>query len=91
MLPETERKSYDKAIKALKKRSCPVDIEELHSLKFHTGVQGDEKLGIDIQKLGHKAFPTMKGKKFIKGHSHLSSSSCQVAEEAGSSLSNRIV
>ena len=73
MLPEAERKSYDEAIKALKKRFCPVDIEELRGLEFHTRVQGDEsieQLGIDIQKLGHKAFPTMKGKEFdriIKG------------------------
>ena len=50
-----------------------MDIEELRSLEFHTKVQGDEsieQLGIDIQKLGHKAFPTMKGKEFdhiIKG------------------------
>ena len=38
---------------------------ELWGLEFHTKVQGDEsieQLGIDIQKLGHKAFPTMKGK-----------------------------
>lgn len=72
MLPEAERTSYDEAIKALKKRFRPVDIEELRGLEFHTRVQGDEsieKLGINIQKLGHKAFPTMKGKEFdrIKG------------------------
>lgn len=73
MLPESERKSYDETIKALKKRFRPVDIEELRGLEFHTRVQGDEsieKLGIDIQKLGHKAFPTMKGKEFdriVKG------------------------
>ena len=73
MLPESERKSYDEAIKALKKRFRQIDIEELRSLEFHTRVQGDElieKLGIDIQKLGHKAFPTMKGKEFdriVKG------------------------
>ena len=50
-----------------------MDIEELRGLEFHTRVQGDEsieKLDIDIQKLGHKAFTTMKGKEFdciVKG------------------------
>ena len=35
MLTEEERKSYDLAVKALKKRFRPNDIEELRGLEFH--------------------------------------------------------
>ena len=69
------RNSYDKAVKALKKRFRPVDIEELRirGLEFHHRVQGEEsvkQLGIVLQKLCHKAFPSINGKEFdliIKG------------------------
>ena len=70
MLSKAKRRCYDDAIKALKSDF----VQELQGLEFHTRVQSDEsieQLGIDIQKLGHKAFPTMKGKDFdriIKGH-----------------------
>ena len=51
----------------LKKRFKPVDIEELKSIEFHQKMQGTEsveKLGISLQKLAHKAFPTTTGSEF---------------------------
>ena len=35
---------YKEAIKSLKKRFCPVDIEELRGLEFHTRIQGNESI-----------------------------------------------
>ena len=53
---------------ALRKRFQPADIEELRGLDFHHRMQGDgetvEQLGISIQQLGCKAFPTISGKDF---------------------------
>ena len=52
---------------ALKKRFRPIAIEELRGCDFHHRVQGDEsieQLGMDIQKLGHKAFPSLEGRDF---------------------------
>ena len=54
MLSEEERKSYDEAIKVLKKRFRPIDIEELRGLEFHRKIQDSEtieQLGIDLQSL----------------------------------------
>ena len=51
---------------ALKKRFRPIAIEELRGWEFHR-VQGDEsvkQLGMDLQKLGHKAFPSLEGRDF---------------------------
>ena len=44
-----------------------VDIEELRGLEFHYESQGNElveQLGISLQQLGRKAFPSMSGKEF---------------------------
>lgn len=62
------------AITALGKRFRPSDIKELCRLKFHHKTYGDEsidQLGITIQQLGRKAFPSISGKDFnrlLKGH-----------------------
>ena len=67
MLPETERDTMAHAVVALKQRFRPVDIEELRGLEFHRHMQGTEtikQLGITIQRLGRKAFPSTAGKEF---------------------------
>jgi hypothetical protein len=59
------KSSYSRAVASLKKRFRSVEIEELKGLEFHHRVQGEEsieQLGMDIQKLGRKAFPSMAGK-----------------------------
>ena len=66
-LPEDERSNYDKATQSLKKWFRTGDIEELRGLEFHHRTQGSEtveQLGIDLQRLGRKAFPSSKGKEF---------------------------
>ena len=68
MLSEEERKSYDEAIKALKKLFHPIDIEELQlrGLEFHRKMQDSEiieQLGIDLQSLARRAFPELRGGK----------------------------
>ena len=65
MLPEEDRSDFDKAVSALGQRFKPVDIEELRGLEFHHKTQGGESvehLGISLQQLGRKAFPSMSGK-----------------------------
>ena len=67
MLPKEDKSSYAKAVDALKKRFRSVEIEELKGLEFHRRVQGEEsieQLGMDLQKLGRKAFPAIQGKEF---------------------------
>ena len=67
MLPKEDKSSYSRAVGALKKRFRSVEIEELKGLEFHRRVQGEEsieQLGMDLQKLGHKAFPATEGKEF---------------------------
>ena len=74
MLPKEDKSSYTHAVASLKKRFRSVEIEELKGLEFHRRVQGEEsieKLGMDIQKLGRKAFRSTEGKKLdrlLKGH-----------------------
>ena len=61
MLPEGEKTSYSRVIIALQKRFCSLDIKELRGLEFHQLMQDKqsvEELGIELQKLGRKAFPT---------------------------------
>ena len=73
MLSKDVRSNYDQVIVALKKRFRSVEIAELKGMEFHRRVQGDEtieKLGMDLQKLGQKAFPSMEGKeldRMLKG------------------------
>ena len=67
MLPDAESSNIESAITALGKRFEPKDIEELRGLEFHHKTQGDEnidQLGICIQQLGRKAFPSIVGKDF---------------------------
>ena len=67
MLPSTECSDVESAIKALSNRFKPRDIEELRGLEFHHKTQGNEsidQLGISIQQLGRKAFPSIVGKDF---------------------------
>lgn len=67
MLPEAEKSSYTRVIVALQKRFCSLDIEELRGLEFHQLMQDKqsvEELGIELQKLGRKAFPTSGMKEF---------------------------
>ena len=66
-LPEDERSNYDKATQSLKKWFRTGDIKELRGLEFHHRTQGSEtveQLGIDLQRLGRKAFPSSQGKEF---------------------------
>ena len=64
---------YSAAVEYLKKRFKPVDIEELKGMEFHQKVQSTEtveELGICLQKLCRKAFPSIGGKefdRFLKG------------------------
>ena len=73
MLPKEKKSSYKEAVDALKKRFRSVEIEELKGLEFHRRVQGEEtieQLGMDLQKLGRKAFPAAEGKeldRLLKG------------------------
>ena len=62
LLSESDRHTHSAAVDALKKRFKPIDIEELRSLEFHQRMQDKEsveKLGLDLQRLAHKAFPSI--------------------------------
>ena len=73
MLPEEEKDSYKKLLVALQKRFRSLDIEELRGLEFHQLMQEGrsvEELGVELQKVGRKAFPASNPKEFdriIKG------------------------
>ena len=73
MLPEEEKSSYSSVVVALQKRFRSLDIEELRGLEFHQLMQEKqsvEALGMELQKLGRKAFPTSSMKEFdriVKG------------------------
>ena len=68
MSPDAECCNIESAITALGKRFKPKGIEELRGLEFHHKTQGNEsidQLGISIQQLGRKAFPSIVGKDLI--------------------------
>ena len=73
MLPEEEKSSCSSVVVALQKRFRSLDIEELRGLEFHQLMQEKqsvEALGMELQKLGCKAFPTSSMKEFdriVKG------------------------
>ena len=73
LIPAEEKETFDKAVAALGKRFCPRDIEELRGIEFYRVMQSDEsieQLGISVQRLGRRAFPSMDPKEFdrlIKG------------------------
>ena len=66
--PVDDRGDYDRAVAALRERFKLVDIEELRGLEFHHKIQGSketiEELGLDLQALCRKAFPSSHGKEF---------------------------
>ena len=65
MLTPEERNDYAKAIGALQKRFKPVAIQELRGMEFHQLMQDSqsiEQLGIELQRLARKAFPSISGK-----------------------------
>ena len=67
LFTSADKSEYNLAVAALKKRFALVDIEELRSLEFHNMNQGNqsvEQLGIQLQKIVHKAFPTLSGDAF---------------------------
>jgi len=67
MLPDDDRGSYEKVTEALHNRFKPMDIEELFGLDFHHRMQSDEtieELGLELQALGRKAFPSIVGREF---------------------------
>ena len=75
---------YDRAVEALRKRFKLVDIEELRGHEFHHKMQGKEtieELGMELQMLGRKAFPSSHGKEFDR----LLSYSRKMATEVGCS------
>ena len=72
MIPETEQDTFDIAIAALGKRFNPKDIEELRGTEFYHVMQENEsieQLGIIVQRLGRRAFPSNKKEfdRLIKG------------------------
>ena len=67
MLPDSEKEGVESIISALKKRYRAGGMEELRGLEFHHRTQGEEtieQLGLSIQQLGRKAFPSITGKDF---------------------------
>ena len=67
MLPDSDKKDIKSTVEALRNQFKPKDIEELRGLEFHHLTQGTEsieQLGIHIQQLGQKAFPSITGKEF---------------------------
>ena len=67
MLPDSDKSGIEQAIAAFRKRFKPGGIEELRGLEFHHRAQGEEtieQLGLSIQQLGRKAFPSITGKDF---------------------------
>ena len=67
MLPGKEKDTYEKLVIALQKRFRSLDIEELRGLEFHQLMQEGrsvEELGVELQKLGRKAFPASSTKEF---------------------------
>ena len=67
LFDSADKSEYSRAVAAMKKRFALVDIEELRGTEFHSlnqDKQSVEQLGIDLQKLAHKAFPTLSGNDF---------------------------
>ena len=63
-LLKKDKSEYELAVAAMKKRFTSVDIEELHGVEFHSLVQENqsaEQLGLELQRLAHKAFPSLSG------------------------------
>ena len=66
-LPPADESNYKKIVSSLRARFKAVDIEELRGMEFHHRVQKDEtieSLGLELQALGLKAFPSIQGREF---------------------------
>ena len=62
-----DKSEYTLAIAVMKKRFALVDIDELRGMEFHSLTQENqsvEQVGIELQKLAHKAFPSLSGADF---------------------------
>ena len=67
MFPEEDRQDLSRAKEALKNRFKSVEIEELRGLEFHHKMQTTEsieELGLELQSLANKAFPSTPAKDF---------------------------
>ena len=67
MLSDSDKSGIEAAISALRWRFKPGGVEELRGLEFYHRTQGNEtieQLGLSIQQLGRKAFPSITGKNF---------------------------
>ena len=66
-LPKETQGTYSDVISALRKRFQPVDIEELRGAEFYQMTQTTEtveEMGIKLQTIARKAFPSLVGKKW---------------------------
>ena len=67
LLSKEEKSDYSRAVAAMKKRFTCIDIEELRGMAFHRLMQEQqsaEQLGLELQKLAHKAFLLVSGADF---------------------------
>ena len=67
LLPKEEKSDYNRAVAAMKKRFTCIDIEELRGVAFHSLMQDRqsiEQLGLQLQKLANKAYPSLSGTDF---------------------------
>ena len=67
MLSEVEKTKYESVVTALRNRFRSLDIEELRGLEFHQLMQDQqsvEELGVQLQRLGRKAFVKSGPKEF---------------------------
>ena len=65
LLPDEVKANYSATVSALRSKFKPVDIEELRRVEFHQLVQKNqsvEQLGLQLQKVAKRAFPTLVGK-----------------------------
>ena len=67
MFPEEDRHNLERTKEALKSRFKSTEIEELHGMEFHHKMQTTEsveELGLELQTLANKAFPSTPAKDF---------------------------
>ena len=87
MMPDDDRKSFDKVVAHLKKRFRPIDIAELSGLEFHQKSQGEdsvEQLGLDFANSGEKSLSINSARVWSNAEGEiLSSPRPKVAKEAG--------
>lgn len=65
LLPDEVKANYSATVSALRSKFKPVDIEELRGVEFHQLVQKNqsvEQLGLQLQKVAKRDFPTLVGK-----------------------------